>query len=361
MPFRLTLAMVCALTGAFAATKTRNVILVTADGLRWQEVFTGIDPLLMTQKAAGMDKGDALRRQLWRETAEERRQVLMPFFWNELAPKGIVLGNVNKNSYVQVTNAYRVSYPGYSEILTGRAQDDKVRGNDAIRNPTETILEFLQTKLRLTTPPVLFGSWETFHSIGASRPDTVKINAGYSREEGSARRKELSALQSKIMTPWDSVRHDYITFEMAMDYLRTANPRVAYIALGETDDWAHDRRYDRVLQAIGYFDSALRELWTFIQSSPQYRDSTSLIITVDHGRGSTLEDWHGHGSKVTGAEQIWIAITGPDTPERGELSNTPPVFQHDVAPTILDLLDIDYREYRGVLGKPIPAAKSAAN
>jgi hypothetical protein len=361
MPFRLTLAMWCVLTGAFAATKTQNVILVTADGLRWQELFTGIDPLLMTQKAAGMEKADVLRRRLWRPTAEERRQALMPFFWSELAPKGIVLGNVNKNSSVQVTNAYRVSYPGYSEILTGRAQDDKVRGNDPIPNPAETILEFLQTKLRLTTPPALFGSWETFHSIGASRPDTVKINAGYREADGSARMKELSALQWKIMTPWDTVRHDYVTFEMAMEHLKTARPRVAYIALGETDDWAHDRRYDRVLQAIEYFDSALRDLWTFIQSSPQYRDSTSLVITVDHGRGSTLEDWHGHGSKVKGAEQIWIAVAGPDTPARGELSNTPPAFQRDVAPTILDLLEIDYREYRGVLGKPIPAAKSTVN
>jgi hypothetical protein len=334
---------------------------VTADGLRWQELFTGIDPLLMSEKAAGMDKAETLRRRLWRDTAEERRRVLMPFFWNELAPKGVVLGNVNRNSSVQVSNQYRVSYPGYSEILTGRAQDDKVRGNDAIPNPSQTILEFLHTRLRSVTPPALFGSWETFQSIGASRPGIVQINAGYQRADGSERMKDLSALQSKIMTPWDSVRHDYITFEMAMEHLRTAKPRVAYIALGETDDWAHDRRYDRVLQAIEYFDSALRELWTFLQSSPQYRGSTSLIITVDHGRGSTLEDWHGHGSKVKGAEQIWIAIAGPDTPARGELPDTPPAFQRDVAPTILELLDIDYREYQGVLGTPIRLAKTAGN
>jgi bisphosphoglycerate-independent phosphoglycerate mutase (AlkP superfamily) len=173
--------------------------------------------------------------------------------------------------------------------------------------------------------------------------------------------KELSELQTRIMTPWDTVRHDYITLEMALEHLRTVKPRVAYIALGETDDWAHDRRYDRVLQAIEYFDSALRELWNFLESSAQYRGTTSLIITVDHGRGSTLEDWSSHGSKVKGAEQIWIAIAGPDTPGRGELSNTAPVFQRDVAPTMLDLLGIDYREYKGVLGKPIAAAKAAGN
>ena len=56
----------------------------------------------------------------------------MPFFWGTLARQGVVLGNVTKGSSVQVTNAYRVSYPGYSEILTGRAQDDVIRGNDPI-------------------------------------------------------------------------------------------------------------------------------------------------------------------------------------------------------------------------------------
>jgi len=32
------------------------------------------------------------------------------------------------------------------------------------------------------------------------------------------------------------------------------------------------------------------------------------------------------------------------------------VFQRDIAPTILDLMGIDYREYDGVLGKPIELA-----
>jgi hypothetical protein len=69
---------------------------------------------------------------LWKLQPEERRRALLPFLWGTLAPAGIVLGNVSKGSSVQVTNRYRVSYPGYSEILTGRAQDDAIRGNDPV-------------------------------------------------------------------------------------------------------------------------------------------------------------------------------------------------------------------------------------
>jgi phosphopentomutase len=204
----------------------------------------------------------------------------------------------------------------------------------------------------------LFASWSVFRFIGEHQPGSVLLNAGYERAEGSSpRMRELSELQFRVMSPWDSVRHDYITLEMALEHLRIEKPRVLYIALGETDDWAHDRRYDRTLQTVEYFDRALQQIWEFVEESPDYRGRTSLVITSDHGRGSTIEDWHGHGAKVAGAEQIWAAVYGPDTPARGEISGAE-AFQRDVAPTMLDLLGIDYREYKGVLGRPIASARS---
>ena len=347
MLLRLGLAVV-ALVCVSAAENTKNVILMTADGLRWQDLFTGMDPMLR-------DKAGALKDSMWKDTAEQRRLALMPFFWGKLANRGVVLGNVNKNSSVKVTNGLRVSYPGYSEIITGRPQDETIRGNDKIQNPTQTVLEFVREKLKLSQKQVaLFASWDTFRFIGEKQPGSITINAGYENATGSGRMRELSTLQSEALTPWDSVRHDYITLQMALDHLRREKPRMMYIALGETDDWAHDRRYDRVLAAIQYFDQAIRQVFEFIDSSPDYRGKTSVIITSDHGRGSTLEDWHGHGAKVAGADQIWMAVIGPDTPARGEVSDSTPVFQRDVAPTILKLLGLTPAEYAGVAGTPIP-------
>src|ERR1022692_4185625 len=103
--------------------QTKNVILFTADGLRWQDLFTGIDPTLMNQKEASMKDAKERRDRYWRPTPEERRKQLMPFFWSELVSRSTVYGNVNKGSSMKVTNALRVSYPGYSEMLTGHSQD----------------------------------------------------------------------------------------------------------------------------------------------------------------------------------------------------------------------------------------------
>lgn len=352
----------CSLALAAAQpVKTRNLVLVTADGLRWQELFTGIDPALMNEKSAGMEEegAKALRDSLWRDTPQARREALLPFFWSRIAPRGVVLGNVSKGSSVKVTNAFRVSYPGYAEILTGRAQDDAILGNTPIQNPTPTVLEFLRERLKLErTDVALFSTWNTFRVIGEHTPGAVLINAGpdiLNLALLPPRLRELNAMQFDAMVPWSSERHDYFTFEMALAYLRHYKPRVLHIAFGETDDWAHEHRYDRLLASIGYFDRSLRKLWETLQSLPDYRDRTTMIVTSDHGRGGTLADYGSHGAKIAGAEQIWVAALGPDTPARGEAENSVEVFQRDIAPTMIRLMGLDPNAYAGAAGKPISA------
>jgi len=171
----------------------------------------------------------------------------------------------------------------------------------------------------------------------------------------SKRLQQLSQMQFELLTPWRTVRHDYITFEMGLEYLRTVQPRLLHIALGETDDWAHNDRFDRYLESTHYLDQCLRHLWEFVQADPYYRGRTTLIVTTDHGRGSTRDDWDGHGEKVKGAGYIWIAAIGPHAKATGEESNAPTYSQSDIAPTILSLLGVDYRKLEATQGKPIPA------
>ena len=356
---RVAIALFAVSSVLLAADKrqTENLILVTADGLRWQEVFRGIDPVLMNAKETGMENAGELRTKLWAESPQQRRRLLLPFVWGEIARQGTLLGNRDNGNSVRVANAYRVSYPGYSEILTGRAQDAAIQGNKPIQNPTETVLEFLRRKWALRPEQAaLFGSWEVFHAIGEHRPGSIVINAGFRALEGaglSPRLRELSRMQFELLTPWRSVRHDYITMEMALEYLKTKRPRVMHVALGETDDWAHDRRYDRVLETASYFDQCLRRLWETLQSMPEYQGKTTMLVTTDHGRGHTLADWQGHGDDVVGAEYIWIGAIGPDTPAAGAITTAEENYQRDIAPTLLDLLGLDYREYEGVEGTPL--------
>lgn len=311
----------------------------------------------MNQKRAGMGDAAALQKQLWRPTPEERRQALMPFFWKTLVPKGILFGNVSKESSMQVSNRYRVSYPGYSEILTGRAQDDVIKGNDSIQNPTPSFLQFLKRKQHLKTDQVaVFASWDNFHYSAENAPGDIFVNAGYeasSLPQSSPRTEELNRLQFEARFIADSSRHDAFTFGLAKSYLEKIQPEHLFISFDETDDWAHSRRYDRVLESLQYFDHSLQDLWTYLQSSPKYANSTTLVITTDHGRGGSLEDFSDHGPKVPGDDQIWAAFIGPDTPRTGEATNAGVCYQRDIAPTILDLLGFDYRQYAGAQGKPI--------
>jgi sulfatase-like protein len=338
---------------------TQNVILVTADGLRWQDVFRGADQNLLSFDDAGMKDAAEVKTRFDAATPSERRQRLMPFLWSTIAADGVIYGNRDLSSNVVTKNRHRFSYPGYSEILTGRPQDDVIDSNDNVPNPSSTVLEIARRELGLRAEhAALFGSWNVFTGIGAHVPGSVFINAGFHALElpgASERLRELSRMQFDLLTPWRTVRHDYITYELALEYLRTVQPRVLHIALGETDDWAHNDRFDRYLESAHYFDQCLRRLWEFIESDPYYRGRTTLIVTTDHGRGATRKDWDGHGDDVKGAEQIWIAAIGPDTRAAGEASNAPTYTQSDIAPTILDLLDIDYRKLEATEGKPIPA------
>ena len=209
----------------------------------------------------------------------------------------------------------------------------------------------------------MFASWDAFSFISSKRADALFVNAGYSAPSWAkqpARVSELGRMQFEARSPWDEERHDLFTFEMAFDYLKSVRPRVMYIAFDETDDWAHDRRYDRVLESLQYFDHCLERVWTWVQNSPEYRGNTTLILTTDHGRGKTLSDWHSHGEKVPDSKEIWAAVIGPDTPEGGVVRGGAENHQRDIAPTMLKLMGIDPREYEGVEGTAIALALPAA-
>ena len=55
----------------------KNIVLITLDGLRTEEVFAGTDARLMV-KSIGVDKPEELNAKYWRESAEESREFLLP-------------------------------------------------------------------------------------------------------------------------------------------------------------------------------------------------------------------------------------------------------------------------------------------
>jgi bisphosphoglycerate-independent phosphoglycerate mutase (AlkP superfamily) len=125
--------------------------------------------------------------------------------------------------------------------------------------------------------------------------------------------------------------------------MKKNKPRVMYFAFDETDDFAHHGEYGAYLNSAHYTDGFISELWDYIQSDATYKNKTTLIITCDHGRGNNAIEWKDHGRKINGADQIWLAIMGPDTPATGEVKSDQQLYQNQIAKTLAGLLDLDYR------------------
>ena len=334
---------------------TRNVVLVTLDGLRPEEVFRGADEAFLT-KQAGVADPAALRARFWRESAEERREALMPFLWRVVAREGQLFGNADRGSVARVSNGRNFSYPGYNEILTG-APDDRIDSNDKRPNPNVNLLEWLQRRQSFGGSAAAFGSWDVFPFILNRERSGVYVNAGWEPivdGELSPRQALLNDLMAELPRHWEGVRYDALTFEAALEHLRKHRPRMLYLALGETDDYAHEGRHDLYLDAASRSDAMIAKLWATLQEMPGYRGATSLILTTDHGRGGAPDGWKGHGANVAGSDRIWIAAIGPDTPALGERSDIGPVTQSQVAATAAALLGEDYRAEFPKAGAPLP-------
>lgn len=346
----------------YANLTTENVILVTLDGVRIQEIFEGMDPVIVDagEEMSGIYDIERARDRYWRPTPGERREALLPFFWKELAGQGIVLGNQKLGSRATVANPLLFSGPGYMELLTGQVQPE-ADSNALRRYPFPTVLDHVQLALDLEFAEVaMVGSWEGFEYFASHRdPVPFFVNGGYEKVEpamSTPRMDYLGELQMQIMALWEVGRSDAVTFGISLEYLKKHHPKFLWIALGEGDDWTHARRYDRYLDYLHVVDSYLEELWTTIESMRSYRGKTSLILVPDHGRGVTPEDWVEHEEGIPGAENIWVAVIGPDTPDLGEAGPAAPVQLRDIAATLLRFFDLDPTEFNPESGPPIDLA-----
>jgi hypothetical protein len=324
--------------------KTENIILITLDGMRWQEIFTGADSLLVDDTGMIKEPGSLLG-DFWDLDPLKRREMLFPFFWNTIAKEGQIYGNRAYGNNVDLKNTMWFSYPGYNEILTGSADDKRITSNDKMDNPNVTFLEQLNKLPDYKGKVLAFTSWDVFPYIINEKRSGVPVNAAFDTLEGDNLSSEevlTNKMLHEIRGPWASVRLDVFTQNYAMAALKNHKPKVMYISYGETDDWAHDNQYDQYLWSAKQTDAYIKEIWDFVQSDPQYTDKTTMIITTDHGRGTSKTSWTGHGSSISGAGQTWMMAIGPDTPAAGELTTKGQLYSDRIVGTIYELFGKKY-------------------
>jgi hypothetical protein len=364
--------MIFALLTAFSicCQAADNVVLVTIDGLRWQELFSGIDKTL-AQEEKYNHRSDFILEQFWDENPARRAEKLMPFLHNTVFKQGRYAGNRKANSCARVSNEWYFSYPGYSEILTGRV-DPGIDSNQKKANPNRTFMEQLNETPAFKDKVAAFASWDVFPYIFNVNRSKIPVNIG---DEAPVSQEivSLNRLSHDLPRPWKTVRFDVFTHRFALNSMRTKSPRVLYVSYGETDDFAHDGKYDEYILAANRTDRFIRELWAEINNNPAYKDNTVLFITTDHGRGSNpIETWQHHASEkatkgllgslaqytkgIVGSNDVWMAAIGAGVSDEGLVLTQDDCLTSDrIAATMLKLLEQNFTDEQSAMGSPMEA------
>ena len=349
-------------SGAFAA-KTQNIVLIVSDGLRWQEIFTGADAGLIADKTGENWVAESqLRQRYWRADPDARRALLFPFLWGTVARQGQIFGNRRRGSDAHVTNGKAFSYPGYNEMSTGYP-NDAITSNEYGPNPNASVFEWLNNFAELRGHVAIYGTWNIYDDIFNKARSGLIMQTGWSYPRSASGTPRDALLRELFATTTrfdeEDVGNSFLQV-LLLDYVKSAQPRVLFVGYGETDNWAHQGRYDLVLDSAHRFDYFVKQLWDTMQSMPRYRGTTTFIITTDHGRGSGPSQWKEHGVEQPGSENIWIAVLGPDTAARGERVHVAPVTQAQIAATVAAFMGKDYHAAVPQAAEPIAAVLGGA-
>ena len=345
------------------AGKTQNVVLIVSDGLRWQEIFTGADPSLLNEKAGGSWLAQPeLRKRYWREDVDARRALLFPFLWGVVAKQGQIYGNQLKGSVAHVTNGKAFSYPGYNEMSTGYP-NDAIDSNEFGPNPNASVFEWLNKFDEFHGKVAIYGTWNVYDNIFNKSRSGLVMQTGWSlpHKAHATPRDALLYELYDTTTRFDEEDVDNSLLQIPLlDYVKAEHPRVLFVGYGETDNWAHQGRYDLVLDSAHRMDHFVQQLWDTMQAMPEYRGNTTFIITTDHGRGGGLTEWKEHGVEEKGSENVWIAVLGPDTAPLGERTQIAPVAQAQIAATVAAFVGKDYHHDVSKAALPIAGVLSSS-
>ncbi len=344
---RLLLSLLLLLSMHIAkAQRIENIIVITTDGLRWQEVFKGMDTALANNSKFNQWDSANIYKKYYGANEAERRKKLMPFFWSTVLENGSIYGNREYDNKVDVENPYWFSYPGYSEIFTGNV-DKAVNSNDYKPNPNENFLEFINKQHAYKNKVEAFGAWEAFNRILNEGRCGYPVVAAFDNCGGSkpsASEQLINKMLADSYKPFGMGEClDVFTHYEAMAALQQRAPKVLFVGYGETDEWAHHGHYKDYLESAHQVDAWIKQIWDFVQSDARYKNKTAIFIAVDHGRGDVKKsEWTSHGSGIAGANEIWFAVMAPGIAAKHEVKTPMHLYQKQFAQTITSMLGMKF-------------------
>jgi hypothetical protein len=310
-----------------APSPTRNVILVTIDGARWQELFVGSDPELARAN----------------DLAPREARVALPNIWRHLIEGGVAIGAPGHGAAMYASGPEFSSLPGYQELLSGRPASECL-SNRCPQIAIPTLLDRVRDALALPPAAVAaISSWERMERATSVDNHRVVVSAG--RRHGVTREAlRVNECASSILdfeggpAPGHvDYRADRYTARLALEYLRARRPRVLFVGLGDTDEYGHAGDYPWYLDAYGQLDLFIGELFRTLDRMGAYGAATTVVLTTDHG---WAEDFSGHGGEEPASARVWLLAAGGSVPRSGRVAAAREYHLADVTPTLLTLLGV---------------------
>ncbi len=286
------------------------VVLVTMDGVRWQDVFEGTDPVL--------------------SKAPTRPAVeLMPNIHQLAMERGAAIGAPGKGVIAALGPNF-VSLPGYIEVLSGRPST-KCQSNDCPRTEDPTLLDVLASS---GAKVAAFASWDRMDRAASARPGSFHLSWG---RQGD---KAIDPAPGE-----GEYRPDRVTADLALAYLESDKPDFLFLGLGDPDELGHQNDYAGYLSSIRQADAIVGQLMKALDRLGERGAKAHVFITADHGRSN---DFVGHGGWAPESARVWLVAAGPRINARGFIASPKERHLADVAPTM-----------RVVLNMPPDTAKDA--
>jgi len=154
------------------------------------------------------------------------------------------------------------------------------------------------------------------------------------------------ALIEFINGPEAPTAGDELTYFVTREVMREFAPRLILVNFWDMDV-AHWGAYSLYLQAIIRTDRLTGLLWEEIQSNPNYKDKTTLLVVPELGRDGdrhTANGFLNHRSGDASCRRMWLLAMGAGV-SPGETDR--PIQHVDVAATAADLLGVKTGEISG--------------
>lgn len=339
--------------GEVAPAKTSAVILITIDGVRWQEIFDGTDMTLA-------------RKENIPDEELQMAEAMLPNLYEHFVHNGVGLGAPGMGPDM-LSAPPALSLPGYMELLSGRREPLCV-SNKCPAVSSRTLLD-----QAFASPSFKFGdvaaitSWEIIKDAATSNPTSFPMSFG--RGYGLTRKKVgvtpeakriLDKSEKSRATPGiGDYRADRFTAPLALEYLKARKPKLLYIGLGDPDEHAHHGDYRAYQRSLREADAFLGEVFKTLGQMGEYGATTTVIVTTDHGRAS---DFIHHGHHSPESQRIWMFAAGGSIPRKGLVPTLTERHLADIAPTIRHLLGLPadtYKHAGNILTEILPAPAPA--